>query len=226
MRGSARSGRSPHPSPPARTSPSSSASEPPRLDELREVLARLDRAEREDRRPAEVGRASPSGPSPSGEPGRRRARSAPRRSRATSTRSAAVKREFANTTSHVAAAWRALRVCIDTVRGVHHSGWWNGTRSWNTVARTPSRCGGYIHSLKTNASSGPTKRSTGGRPSRLQAVRSACDAGSRISPHVDRDAADRAPGSRPARAGSSARRRPARAGPPAAAAIPASEPRM
>ncbi len=92
-----------------------------------------------------------------------------------------MKRELANTTSHVAAAWRALRVCIDTVRGVHHSGWWKGTRSWNTVARTPPRWAGYIHSLKTKASSAPTKRSTGGRPALLQAVRSACEAGSRIS---------------------------------------------
>ena len=40
-----------------------------------------------------------------------------------SVRSPAVNRELANTTSQVAAAFRALCVCIDTVRAVHHSGW-------------------------------------------------------------------------------------------------------
>ena len=37
--------------------------------------------------------------------------------------SAAVKAEFANTTSQEAAALRALLVCIEIVLGVHHSGW-------------------------------------------------------------------------------------------------------
>ncbi len=83
---------------------------------------------------------------------------------------------------------------------VHHSGWWNGTRSWNTVARTPPRCAGYIHSLKTNASSRPASSSTGGRPSRLHAVRSACEAGSgdepRARPGCPSSAARIAPGPR------------------------------
>jgi len=42
------------------------------------------------------------------------------------------------------------------------------------VDRIPARCGGYIQSLKWKASSGPTMRSSGGEPSRLHAVRSAC----------------------------------------------------
>ena len=123
-----------------------------------------------------------------------------------------MKRELANTTSHVAAAWRALRVCIDTVRGVHHSGWWKGTRSWNTVARTPPRWAGYIRSLKTNASSAPTTRSTRrpaepapGGPERVRG-------GEPDQLFGDRDARRSRPGSRRALAGSSARRRRARAG--------------
>ena len=136
-----------------------------------------------------------------------------------------MKAEFAKTTSQVAAACRAFAACIEIVRAVHHSGWWSGTRSWNTVARTPPRCAGYIHSLKTNASSGPARRSTGGRPSRLHAVRSACEAGSGIS---------RCSTGMPASA-SRIRAGPRRlvganatssCAPAAADAIPASEPRM
>ena len=136
-----------------------------------------------------------------------------------------MKRELAKTTSHVAAAFRPLCVCIETVRGVHHSGWWNGTRSWNTVARTPPRCAGYIHSLKTKASRRPANSSTAGLPSRLQPVRSACEAGSatiRRAAGMPSSAARIAPGPRRlvgANATSSCR-------PAAAAHMPATEPRM
>ena len=223
IRGSARSGRSPQPSPPARTRPSSPSSRrhasTSRARFLRGSIVPSARIAGPPR-----SAASPSGTSPSASPGGAgtiRSCSIPR----TSTRSAAVKREFANTTSHVCAACRALRVCMDTVRGVHHSGWWKGTRSWNTVARTPPRCAGYIHSLNTNASSGPTKRSTGGRPRRLHPVRSAWDAGRRIR------CSETWMPSRAARIASGPRRlvgpnATSSWRPPEAAARPPSEPRM
>ena len=118
-----------------------------------------------------------------------------------------------------------VRAVRDTVRAVHHSGWWSGTRSWKTVARTPLRCAGYIHSLKRNASSCPANRSTAGRRARLQAVRSACEAGtgtSRSETEIPSSAARIARGPRRlvgANATTSWR-------PAAASANPASEPRM
>ena len=46
------------------------------------------------------------------------------------------------------------------------------------VARTPARCGGYIQSEKCRASKAPRSRSDAGRPSLLQAVRTAWENGS------------------------------------------------
>ena len=95
--------------------------------------------------------------------------------------SSAVNAEFANITPHVAAAFRYLRVCMERVRPVTHSGKCSGTRSWIVVARRPARCGGYIQSVKWSTSKSPRNRSAGGRPSRDQAVRQAWANGSAAS---------------------------------------------
>ena len=164
--------------------------EPPRLDQAGEVLARLDRAEPEDGGAAEVGRRAFRTEAVLRAPGGAwtiRSCSMP----SVAVRSAAVKREFAKTTSQVAAAFRPLCVCIETVRAVHHSGWWNGTRSWKTVARTPPRCAGYIHSLKTKASRRPANELHGrppeAAPSRTERVRR----GQRDEPGRGRDVVER-----------------------------------
>jgi len=73
----------------------------------------------------------------------------------------------------VRAALRYFAACIERVRAVVHSGKRSGTRSWIIVERTPERCGGNIQSEKWSTSSGPTNRSAGGRPARLQIVRQA-----------------------------------------------------
>ena len=76
----------------------------------------------------------------------------------------------------------------------------------------PARCGGYIQSVKSRASNGPSSRSAAGCRARLHAVRTACEAGSgqsRGSTPVPRALPD--PGR--ARAGWSARRRRPRADP-------------
>ena len=221
MRGSARSGRSPQPSPPASTSPSSPSSNrhasTSRARFLRGSIVPRPRIEGPPR-----SAAGPSGPRPGSRPGgawTMRSDSMP----SSETRSAAVAAEFAKTTSHVRAAFRALCVCIEIVLAVHHSGCRRGIRSWKTVARTPARCAGYIHSLKRKASNDPASRSTAGCPARLQAVRSACEAGSGRSVErigIPSSAARIRPGPRRlvgAKATSSCRPAPA---------IPAMEPRM
>ena len=65
-------------------------------------------------------------------------------------------------TSQVRAACLYLARFCRRVRGCTRSGKCNGTRSWISVERTPSRWGGYIQSEKWKTSSGPANRSTGG----------------------------------------------------------------
>ena len=85
-----------------------------------------------------------------------------------------MKAELAKITSQVAAVCAYLRVCIECVRPVTHSGKWSGTRSWIVVARRPAFWGGYIQSVKWRTSKSPSQRSAGGQPARDQAVRQAC----------------------------------------------------
>ncbi len=125
----------------------------------------------------------PRGPPPA-RPARDRARGpaahgrcGPARSRATRRGRLPSQRSWQRRRRTSCAAFRAFRVCIEIVLAVHHSGCRSGIRSWKTVARTPARWAGYIHSLKRNASSAPASRSTAGWPARLQAVRHACEAG-------------------------------------------------
>ncbi len=110
-----------------------------------------------------------------------------------------VNAELTKIASQVSAALRYLRVCIERVRSVTHSGWWSGTRSWIVVARTPARCGGYIQSEKWSASNRPSSRSAAGRPSPLHAVRIAWESGSghvRTSTSIPASAARIRPGPR------------------------------
>ena len=140
--------------------------------------------------------------------------------------SSAVKAELANITPQVRAAFSYLRPCIARVRGVTHSGKCSGTRSWIVVARRPARCGGYIQSVKCSTSNVPSQRSAGGQPSRDHAVRQPCAPGSVISrcstgiPSSASGITRRPSGEVGANATTSC---PSRC---AAAASPASEPRM
>ena len=224
MRGSARSGRSPHPSPPASTRPSSPSSSRHASTRRARFLRGSIVPSAEDRtgrrgRPLTV-RLEPVGEARWSEDDR-----APRRSRGRRRGRPPCSAELANTTSHVARR-------VPGLAGVHRHG--PRRAPLRMVERHEvvedrrahaARCGGYIHSLNINASRSPTNRSTDGVPMRLHAVRSACEAGSRTSRSVDRiprSAARIALGPRRlvgANATSSWR-------PPAAAAIPASEPRM
>ena len=115
-----------------------------RRDEHVEVLARLERRHAEDVRRAQIGRARLPGGRADRRRGRRRVR-ARRVRRQLGRPRAAVKAEFANTTSQPRRS-RYFAVCIRRVRACTHSGKRRGTRSCTVVARTPPRCGGNIQS--------------------------------------------------------------------------------
>ena len=143
-----------------------------------EVLAGLERPDAEDVRRAKIGTLALAA--------ELRAR---RRDAATTSRSALdperrrhiVGRVPGVGEDHVAGADGVRRTSGGASRScavVHHSGWWTGSRSWMIVARSPDRCGGVIQSVKRSASNEPSRRSAAGCPSLLQAVRTACEAGS------------------------------------------------
>ena len=126
-------------------------------------------------RPAQVGRLA-LGREDAGRSRGRRRRTRSSGTPSSSTTSPPVKRELTKIRSHVCAACSYFGPCMRSVSGSTHSGKRSGTRSWTVVARRPARCGGYIQSEKWKTSSRPTSRSTGSRPRRLQACRSACGA--------------------------------------------------
>jgi hypothetical protein len=174
MPGPSSNGCFPQPAAPTTRAQLRLAREPLRLDEHLQVLARLERRDGEDvRAPRSAARRRPEHGFGAGCATRIRSAGSP----SVAVTSRPVNAELTKTTSHVAAAFRYLRECIDRVLAVVHSGWWSGTRSWIVVARTPARCGGYIQSEKWSASN----RRGDARPRDVRACSSrphACDSGS------------------------------------------------
>ena len=213
MRGSARSGRSPQPSPPASTSPSS----PPSSRQASTSRARFFRGSivpsAEDRTGRRGRPRRPSGPSPAASPGGAThdpLRLDPERRDEIGRRVVASWRRRRRRSR---AAFRALRVCIETVRRRAPLGMLQRDEVVDRRSRArPPRCGG-VHPLAEEERVERAERAArrpGGR-ARLQAVRTACEAGSRQEP-ASRPGSRRARlGSAPGRGGSSARTRRARA---------------
>ena len=214
MRGSARSGWSPQPSPPTSASASSPSSSRHASTRRGEVLARLERPDPEHGRAAEVGRAR--------RPARARPRARVARATIRSARDAERLGDVAAGEGGVreddvarARGVRAPCACASRrVRGVHHSGMVERDEVVEH-GRAHAAALRRVHPVGEEEArrTRPTRRSTAGRPSRLQAVRSACEAGSGTSRGSTGMPVERLPDRAPARAGSSARTRRPRAAP-------------
>ncbi len=178
MRGSARSGCSPQPPPPAstRSTPISSATSRQASTRRRRFLRGSSvPTPRTYGRAAGVGRAV--GPVARLEPGRRddepvrgRAR-ALRRHRPPCTPSSRRRRRTGARPRPCAGASRSSGAC--TTRGGG-----GGRGRGSSSPEGPRRCGGVIQSVKSRASKRPRSHSAGGNRAMLHAVRTACEAGS------------------------------------------------